>query len=192
MSLTRAEEVPVLIVGAGPAGLTAAAELAGRGIEPLLVERRRAPSDHPRATAISTWSMELLRSWGLEQDVRAEEIDVELRGWVCETLSSEGFEIPFGYPTREQSAAISPTGPACVPQDRLEPVLVRHAQALGARTRFGVELVGLASRPLGVEAVLRDPDGGLRTVRARYLVGADGAHSTVRDALEIAMRGQAW
>src|SRR5262249_18546508 len=110
-------EVPVLIIGAGPAGLTAAAELAGRGIETLLIERRRGLFEHPRATAISTWSMELMRSWGLEAEVRAGELDVAWRGWVCETLSaSEGVEIPLGLPTREQAAAVSPTSPACVPQ----------------------------------------------------------------------------
>jgi putative polyketide hydroxylase len=64
-------QIPVLIVGAGPAGLVAAAELARHGIEPLVIERRPRGFDHPRATALSTWSMELLRSWGLERDVRA-------------------------------------------------------------------------------------------------------------------------
>jgi putative polyketide hydroxylase len=59
----RRLELPVLIVGAGPAGLMAAVALARHGIECLVVERRRELSTLPRATAISTRSMELLRSW---------------------------------------------------------------------------------------------------------------------------------
>ena len=183
-------EVPVLIVGGGPAGLTAAAELAGRGIEALLVERRPALFEHPRATAVSTWSMELIRKWGLEDELRAAAVDVEWRGWVCETLASQdGVEIPLGLPTREQAAAVGPTAPACVPQDELEPVLLREARRRGARVRFGTELVSLRSRSDGVEAVVRDGVGQPRAVRARYVIGADGAHSAVRSALGIGMQG---
>ena len=65
---TDVREVPVLVAGAGPAGLAAAAVLARYGVETLLVERRRRPSGLPRATAISTRSMELLRSLGLEEE----------------------------------------------------------------------------------------------------------------------------
>ena len=157
---SRLTEVPVLIVGGGPAGLTAAAELAGRGIETLLIERRPALFEHPRATAVSTWSMELMRSWGLEDEFRAAGVDVQWRGWVCETLASaDGMEIPFGLPTREQAAAVSPTAPACVPQDKLEPVLLRYARRRGARVRFGTELVSLRRESDGVEAVVRDGAG---------------------------------
>ena len=63
----RTHEVPVVIVGAGPAGLATALALGRYGVECLLVERRREPSSHPRATVISTRSMELVRSWGLEE-----------------------------------------------------------------------------------------------------------------------------
>ena len=62
------QESPVVVVGAGPAGLTAAIALARLGVEVLLVERRRELSSLPRATAVSTRSMEIFRSWGLEDD----------------------------------------------------------------------------------------------------------------------------
>lgn len=182
---------PVLIVGAGPAGLSAAVELGRRGIRPLLVERSEARRDHPRATLISTRSMELLRSWGLEADVRAGEIELDFHGWIGETLTAkDGLAIPLGVPTRDQCIAISPTAAACVPQDHLEPVLLRHARKLGARIELGVELVDIECRADCVEAVLCDQDGSARTVRARYVIGGDGAHSTVRSMLGIAMRGQ--
>jgi putative polyketide hydroxylase len=193
MSRERHSEVPVLIVGAGPAGLTAAVALAREGVESLLVERRRDLSALPRATSISTRSMELLRSWGLEEEIRAGGIDAEWLMWSCETLAqaSAGTGLRVGYPTREQSAVVSPSGPACVPQDHLEPVLLRHLFSLGAaRTRFGTVLAGVRDTPDGVRALLEDAGTGEpRVVHARYLVGADGAYSAVRRALDIPMRG---
>jgi putative polyketide hydroxylase len=187
------QEVPVLIVGAGPAGLTAAVALARYGIDVLLVERRRELSALPRATTISTRSMELLRSWGLEDEVRAGGVDVEWLQWYCETLAlaDTGHGSPTSFPTREQSAVISPTGPACVPQDHLEPVLLDHMRSLPAgRVELGTEVTDVENRPDGLRVVLRDVDGGAsRLVDARYLIAADGAHSRVRRALGVEMRG---
>ena len=66
-----AQEIDVLVVGAGPAGLTAAATLRRYGASVLVLERKQRLSSHPRATVVSTRSMELLRSWGLEDEIRA-------------------------------------------------------------------------------------------------------------------------
>ena len=86
---------------------------------------------------------------------------------------------------------LSPTAPACVPQDHLEPVLLEHLRSLGAtRVRLahrGGGRRGPARRRRGRPA--RRPDGAVRTVRARYLIAADGAHSRIRGSLGIAMRG---
>src|SRR3954447_4484484 len=110
---------PVVIVGAGPAGLTAAISLARLGVETMLVERRPQLSSLPRATAVSLRSMELMRSWGLEDAVRAGGGDVEwLRGQGDPPAPWAGGSMcPPGMPTREQAAVLSPTAPACVPQD---------------------------------------------------------------------------
>jgi 2-polyprenyl-6-methoxyphenol hydroxylase-like FAD-dependent oxidoreductase len=189
----RSEDVPVIVVGAGPAGLTAAIALARLGVETMLVERRAQLSSLPRATAISLRSMELIRSWGVEDAIRAEAVDVEWHGWLSDTLAAvaEGSMWPTGIPTRAQAALLSPTAPACVPQDHLEPVLLEHLRSLGAtRVRLHTEVVQVSDRPEGVEAVLREVrTGETRTVRARYLVAADGARSAIRRALGIAMRG---
>ena len=79
--MPKSEEVPVLVVGAGPAGLTAAIALGRYGVECPLVERRLEPSSHPRATVVSTRSMELLRSWGLEERVLAGGVEVDWLMW---------------------------------------------------------------------------------------------------------------
>jgi 2-polyprenyl-6-methoxyphenol hydroxylase-like FAD-dependent oxidoreductase len=193
MSRSSESNVPVLVVGAGPAGLTTAVTLARYGIETLLVERRPDLSTLPRATAVSTRSMEIFRSWGLEDEIRAAEIDVAWLGLACESLAgaAAGFPFPLGLPSREQAAVRSPSAPACVAQDDLEPVLLRHLRSLGpARVEMGTEVVGLDNRSDGVRARLRDVvTGRMRVVRARYVAAADGAHSRVRIGLGIGMHG---
>src|SRR5262249_34229377 len=144
------QDLPVLVVGAGPAGLTAAAALGRSGVDCLLVDRRLQPSSHPRATTISTRTMELLRSWGLEERVRAGGAGVEWLRGRCETLAraAGGAGVEVGLPTRAQAALISPTAPACVPQDHLENVLLTYLRSLGpARVELGTELVGLELGP---------------------------------------------
>lgn len=73
-------QVPVVIAGTGPAGLVAAVTLARNGVRSLLVERNQGLSPLPRATAVSTRTMELLRSWGLEDEVRAGQLDLNSTG----------------------------------------------------------------------------------------------------------------
>jgi putative polyketide hydroxylase len=185
-------ELPVLIVGAGPAGLTAAVALARYGIECLLVERRRGPSPLPRATWVSTRSMELFRSWGLEERVRAGGVEVEWLRWHTETVASAnaGYASPTGFPTRDQSKAVSPTAPANVPQDHLEPVLMEHLRSLGAGVELGTEVVSVEDRGDRVRVVLRDMAAGKsRVVDARYLIAADGVRGTVRRSLGIELQG---
>jgi 2-polyprenyl-6-methoxyphenol hydroxylase-like FAD-dependent oxidoreductase len=183
--------VPVLVVGAGPAGLTAAIALARHGVEVMVVERRGTLSGLPRAASVSTRTMELLRSWGLEDEIRAGGVEVEWKQWVGPTLAALGAAHPTSFPTLEQSAVLSPTAPASVPQDHLEPVLLRHLRSFGvARVELGTEVVDLHHLSYGVQVRLRTvATGRTRSVHARYLVAADGARSTVRDALEIGMSG---
>jgi putative polyketide hydroxylase len=185
------QEVDVLVVGAGPAGLTAAAALRRYGVKVLVLERKARLSSHPRATVISTRSMEVLRSWGLEDEMRAGGMpDVEWLGLVTETLAGadRGQAVPLGLPTKEQAAVLSPTAPLCAPQDHTEAVLLNYARSLGAEVEFDREVLRVGVADDGAEALVRDGDR-IRVVRARYVIGADGAHSVVRGALGIAMGG---
>src|SRR5436190_7670472 len=186
------QAVDVLVVGAGPAGLTAAATLGRLGIDTLVVERRPELSGLPRATGVSTRSMEIFRSFGIEDEILAGGVDVEPMMLSCTTLSTaaDGIRIPIGLPTRDQAAVISPTGPACVPQDHLEPVLLHYVRGLGVPVALGTELVDVTASADGVSVTLRDAGReGVRTVSARYVVAADGAHSRVRTGLGIPMHG---
>ena len=190
-TVDRARQVPVVIAGAGPAGLVAAVTLARYGVGSLLVERNPGLSPLPRATGVSTRTMELLRSWGLEEQVRAGQVHINhVAALTTDTLTSpEGDAQPLGFPALEQAAAVSPTTPALVPQDHLEPVLLDHLRGFpAAEVRFGTELAGFEQDGGGVTVTLRDrATGADRLVRAAYLIGTDGAHSRVRSHLGIAM-----
>jgi putative polyketide hydroxylase len=186
-----AQEVDVLVVGAGPAGLTAAATLARYGVEVQVVERKQRRSAHPRATVVSTRSMELLRSWRLEDEIKAGGMpEVEWMALVSETLAdAENGELAtLGLPTKQQAAALSPTAPLCAPQNHTEAVLLTQARSLGVEVAFGNEVLRLDTRDEGAEALIRAGDR-TRAVSARYVIGADGARSIVRSALGIEMTG---
>lgn len=185
------EEYEVVVVGAGPAGLASAIALALHGVSVLVIERRPGVSNLPRANTASTGTMELLRRWGLEDAVLERAVEVEWRARACRSLAdaAAGQAIEVGYPSREQAALVSPVAPACIGQDELEPLLEDHLAGLpSARVDRGVEVVGLAEGPNGIDVELAS-DGRRRRVRARYAIGADGIRSRVRAELEIGFPG---
>ena len=140
------EEFEVVVVGAGPAGLAGAATLGSYGVETLVIDRRASSSTLPRATVASTATMELLRRWGLEDRAWERSVEVEWRAWACATLADakHGRAIEVGLPTREQALLVSPTSPACLAQDELEPLLEEHLGSFGSvELERGVELVAL-------------------------------------------------
>jgi putative polyketide hydroxylase len=187
------EEFEVVVVGAGPGGLASAVTLASHGIETLVVERRLSASTLPRATTATTGTMELLRRWGLERAAWQRSIDVEWQAWACATLAAadDGGAVQVGLPTREQAALVSPTSPACLAQDELEPLLEEHLGSFAStRLERGVELVALEQGSDGGHVLtLAGPNERRRHVHARYVIGADGLRSRVREALGIATEG---
>ena len=125
--------------------------------------------------------------------MRAGEVELEWTTRVGRTMAEmeHGMTQPLGFPSLEQSAVVSPTTPAAVPQDHLEPVLLRHFQHQPhAHLALGTEVVDLTHDAAGAHLVLRDVDSGTTsTVHAAYVVGADGARSVVRERQGIAMTG---
>jgi 2-polyprenyl-6-methoxyphenol hydroxylase-like FAD-dependent oxidoreductase len=187
---TPMDRYDVVVVGAGPAGLTAAATLARADVKVLLVERRPQDSPLPRATVLSVRTMELMRSFGLESRVRAGADDVDMTMLEVPTLAraSEGTVIHVGYPTSAQSRVVSPTEALCVAQDHLEMVLLDYVRSCGsAQVERGLEVVDVADDSDGLTVWMRDDAGGIRTVAADYVIGADGARSAVRSTLGIEM-----
>lgn len=178
-------ETDVLVVGAGPAGLATALAAVTHGARVLVVERRGTTSTIPRATGVSTRTMEILREWGLTDAVLAGAIgDVPPRIAVADTLAGPVREYrDVGYPSRREALRASPTHPLLCPQDHLEPLLVAELRRRGGEVRFDSALIDLTVAD-GVEARLA---GGER-VRARFVVGADGPRSRVRSALGIGLR----
>ncbi|WP_246260599.1 FAD-dependent monooxygenase [Streptomyces typhae] len=182
-------EVAVLIVGGGPVGLAARVLLERWGVRALLVEKRRGLSPFPRSRLVNVRSMEILRGLGLADRVTAEAFAPEYgRIRFRDTLRGPEFATAamVGIDARVPE---SPARGVVTSQDRLEPVLLAAADA---PVRFGLELVGLSEDPGGdgVVATLADRGSGKETrVRARYVVAADGAHSTVRQLLGIGTAG---
>lgn len=189
----RHEDTQVLIVGGSIVGLSAALFLASRGVRPLLAERHRGTSGHPRAMGLSPRSMEIFRSAGLEDALRkANPIEVVNTGILrVETLA--GREIGWiDTPSPEDINAISPTPWLFAAQDNVEPVIRRRAEELGSDIRFHTEIESFepAADGEGVVAVLRDDARDERyLVSARYLIAADGHRSMARNRLGIAVDG---
>ena len=132
-------QIPILISGAGPAGLAAAIELARRGVEVLVVDRRPSPQAFRGRRTISTRSMELIRSWASRTASRRRRSAVEWTGCASPTLAAaaEG-RSSDRPPDADAGAVISPCAPACVAQDELEQILVDHLRSLGtARSSSG-------------------------------------------------------
>ncbi|MEV7546100.1 FAD-dependent monooxygenase [Streptomyces sp. NPDC089915] len=189
------EHVPVLVVGGGPVGLSTALFLTRHGIKPLLVERRDATSRLPRAPGIQARTLELFRSVGLEDEIRALEAgDTRpyFEGGILRTRTlaeidrAEVVESPA-----LDGPDISPVTIMGCGQDRYERVLLRHAEEAGATALFRTELVDFEQDDDGVTATLRSRDDGTeRRVRADHLVAADGASSPVRRKLGIAQHGR--
>ncbi len=178
---------PVLVVGGGLCGLSAAVFLAWRGVRATVVERHAGTSTDPKARVISPRTMELYRIVGLESAIRATRSPIEGHTVVAHApslVAPERLRLPTAL--NEDIGGLSPCDWAAIDQDQLEPLLRDRAADMGADLRFGTEVRALRETGDGVVAVLRDRVGGREhEMSARHVIAADGAHSPVRAMLGI-------
>jgi 2-polyprenyl-6-methoxyphenol hydroxylase-like FAD-dependent oxidoreductase len=186
------EDVPVLIVGGSLVGLSAAVFLGERGVRSLAVERHIGTAIHPRAALVNQRTMENYRSVGIEEEIaEAAAREFVQNGAIVSVESLGGKELEYYFQNiNEGVEELSPCPRLFITQIGLEPVLLRKAEQVGAEVQYASALVGLDQDADGVTATIRPRNGGPeRTVRAQYVLAADGAHSPVRERLGIRSLG---
>lgn len=194
---TVADACQVLVVGGGPCGLAAAIALGRCGVKTLLLEKHSSTSFHPRGHVVNARTMEILRTWGLEDAVRASGIPHDRNQGITFVRSVAGDVIGDirTFADKQKNRMFESYGPSTktsCPQDVLEPILRRAAE--GQRSvdvHFGARLQSLNQDGEGVEALIQGSDGVVRTIRAQYCIAADGARSEIRESLGIALDGDA-
>lgn len=192
-------ETEVLVVGAGPTGLTLALDLAQRGVKTMLVERHERPLYLPKMERTNPRSMEIFRRLGLADSIRAAgyPADVAMDIFIVNSLAEPPL-LQLKFPSvNEAKAHIRFCQDASMPlepyqlisQYTLEPLMLdavkRHPNVV---VKQGAELVGLQQDANGVSATLQTKDGEVK-VRSKYLAGCDGGTSFVRKHLGIELEG---
>jgi 2,4-dichlorophenol 6-monooxygenase len=190
-------EIPVLIVGAGPAGLTLALALARYGVPALTVEKHPSTAHTPRAHIINQRTVEIFRALNISK--RFHEVAIPQSGmtnnlWYT-TLADPEVARSQTWGTGPDRAAeyflSSPEPMANCAQTVLEPMLLGAAREAGADIEFQTEFVELHQDADGVTSVIRDRvTGDTRTVRSRYVIGADGANSRVLGEVGLTVEGR--
>ena len=186
-------ETEVLIVGAGPVGLSLAIDLGRRGIACLVVERSDGIIHHPRATAQNARTMEFFRRWGIAEVVKAAGAPPDYPHTVLYVTNLNGFEIArFERASHGglQPLAISPERPQRVNQLFLDPILLERAASFPTVTvRYQCEFDSFVQDDDGVVASVR-AENGIERIAARYLVDCSGTRGVARRALGIEMDGR--
>ncbi|MEZ6194760.1 MAG: FAD-dependent monooxygenase [Planctomycetota bacterium] len=173
-------DTDVLIVGAGPVGLFLAAECARRDLRFRIIERRPAQSVHSKALAIMPRTLEIFDMAGvveafLARANRVTEAAVLAAGRPLARMHFDEIESPYPFV-------------AMVPQDLTEKLLVEALRSRGGDVEYETSLVGVEGAENHVAARI-ERRGAPSEIRARYLVGCDGAHSAVRHALDLPFEG---
>ncbi|HET9172234.1 MAG TPA: FAD-dependent monooxygenase [Actinospica sp.] len=186
----------VVVVGSGPAGATAALLLASLGIDNIMITKYRWTANTPRAHITNQRAMEVFRDLGVEDQVKADATEHGLVGDTVFCTSIAGEEIgrirTWGTrPDREADYQLaSPCLTVDIPQTYLEPILVRNATQRGTQTRFSTEYLSHTQDADGVTVTVLDRvTGGRYDIRAKYLIGADGARSKVAADIDLPYEG---
>jgi 2-polyprenyl-6-methoxyphenol hydroxylase-like FAD-dependent oxidoreductase len=186
------KKTDVLIVGAGPVGLALAGDLGWRGIKCTIIEKTDGAIVQPRMDLVGVRTMEFCRRWGIADRVRASPYPRNYRQDYIWASAVTGFEFgrePFPALDDEPRPPQSPEKRERCPQDMFDPILARFVRSFPQVAMcYRTELTGFVQHADGVTATIVS-DAGEETIEAQYLVGTDGAASTVRCLLDIPMSG---
>jgi 2-polyprenyl-6-methoxyphenol hydroxylase-like FAD-dependent oxidoreductase len=172
---TSSKTPPVLIVGAGPVGLTLAAELARYGVAVRIIDKVAVPTEKSRAVVVWGRTLELLDRMGCAEGFVAAGIKAGAAHLIARRdRDGQQIRIDFGLLTNPFPYALM------LPQSETERLLTEHLSSFGIGIERSVELIQLRQNESGVEADLRHGDGRIETLRTDWLAGCDGAHSNVR------------
>jgi len=172
---------PVLVVGAGPVGLTLAAELARYKIPVRIIDKAPARTDKSKALAVWARTLELLDRAGCAQafaatGLQAKTVSISRDTELIARAALDEIASPFNYLL-------------LIPQSETERLLEAHLQSLGGKVERNAELTGFSDLGEGVACAVRHADGGVERLEASWLIGCDGAHSLVRKTLGLAFEG---
>jgi 2-polyprenyl-6-methoxyphenol hydroxylase-like FAD-dependent oxidoreductase len=185
----------VLVVGAGPVGLSLAGDLGWRGIDCTLLERGDGSIYQPKMDMVGVRTMEFCRRWGIVDEVEGSPYPLDYPQDNVYVTSVVGYELGREPVPSYAEAANPPQSPQrrhrC-PQDMFDPILRRFATRTSRVTlRYRSELVDLVEHDDRVDTVVRDRTTGLdEVISADYVVGCDGAASRVREAMATSMSGR--
>jgi 2-polyprenyl-6-methoxyphenol hydroxylase-like FAD-dependent oxidoreductase len=182
MNQASTSSTDALVVGAGPTGLLLGGALARAGVRPRLVDRRDGTPQESRALAVAARTLEVLDDLGLVPKALARgrpmiAIEAHHGERTVATIEIDDLDSPYPFGL-------------CMPQSDTEEILLEYDDSLGVQPEWGAELVDLEQSDDAVVATLRHQDGSTERVRARYLVGCDGAHSAVRSLSGIEDHGE--
>jgi 2-polyprenyl-6-methoxyphenol hydroxylase-like FAD-dependent oxidoreductase len=172
----------VLVVGAGPVGMTMASELARYGVPVRIVDKAAQRTDKSKALVVWSRTLELLDRGGgsapfVDAGFKAEAVNIIAGDKVIGRVSMESVQSPYPYGLM-------------IPQSETERLLEERLHDVGVDVERRVELSTFKSSADGVEAALRHADGHEEAVSADWLVGCDGAHSAVRHGLGASFAGE--
>jgi len=193
----RPAETTVLIVGGGPSGLTLALDLGLHGVDCHVINAEPGRAQNPRCNTTSARSMEHFRRLGVAGSVRAAGLPTDYPTTVQYRTSVTGYELfRMEFPSSRdvingagKQGWATPEPQHRISQLYLEPVLEEQARSTaGVTIERGCRLVSLRQHEGYVDATVESGDGS-REIRARYLAGCDGAHSTVRQAIGVRYSG---